>query len=135
MHTTTLDIRSTCRIIPGLSREQLNLCYKANDVTIAALDGLDLAMHECQLQVINQAHAFVSMVSISLKFGLPHTLKPMRIYILSLIYESCILCSFLFFYMQFQWHRWNCSSLNPKKRNPHTSNLLKKGKTSADCFH
>lgn len=55
MHTTTLDIRSTCRIIPGLSREQLNLCYKANDVTIAALDGLDLAMRECQLQVNHQA--------------------------------------------------------------------------------
>lgn len=45
------DIRSSCRIVPGLSREQLDLCYKANDVTIAALDGLDLAVHECQLQV------------------------------------------------------------------------------------
>uniref|UniRef100_A0A1A9WUE3 Protein Wnt n=1 Tax=Glossina brevipalpis TaxID=37001 RepID=A0A1A9WUE3_9MUSC len=27
----------------------------------------------------------------------------------------------------FQWHRWNCSSLNTKSRNPHASNLLKKG--------
>lgn len=51
MHISTLDIRSTCRIIPGLSREQIDLCYKANDVTSAALDGLDLAMRECQLQV------------------------------------------------------------------------------------
>lgn len=48
---TTSDIRSSCRIVPGLSREQLDLCYKAHDVTIAALDGLDLAMRECQLQV------------------------------------------------------------------------------------
>lgn len=48
---TTSDIRSSCRIIPGLSREQLELCYKANDLTIAALDGLDYAMRECQLQV------------------------------------------------------------------------------------
>lgn len=56
MQTTTMDIRSTCRIIQGLSREQLDLCYKANDVTIAALDGLDLAMRECQLQVIKYTH-------------------------------------------------------------------------------
>lgn len=48
---TASDIRSSCRIIPGLSREQLDLCYKANDVTMAALGGLDLAMRECQLQV------------------------------------------------------------------------------------
>ncbi|XP_031623302.1 protein Wnt-10a [Contarinia nasturtii] len=78
------DIRSNCRIM-GLTREQLDLCYKANDVTIAALDGLDLARRECQLQ--------------------------------------------------FQWHRWNCSSLNIKKRNPFTSNLFKKGyKESAFAY-
>lgn len=35
----------------GLSREQLDMCYKANDVTIAALEGLDLAIRECQFQV------------------------------------------------------------------------------------
>lgn len=61
MHTITLDVRSTCRIIQGLSREQLDLCYKANDVTIAALDGLDLAMRECQLQV-NQAYTHFSIL-------------------------------------------------------------------------
>lgn len=48
---TKSDIRSSCRIVPGLSREQLDLCYKASDVTLAALDGLDLAIRECQLQV------------------------------------------------------------------------------------
>lgn len=31
-------------------------------------------------------------------------------------------------FQQFQWHRWNCSSLNTKSRNPHASSLLKKGK-------
>lgn len=45
------DVRSSCRIIPGLTKEQLDLCYRANDVTRAALDGLDLAIRECQSQV------------------------------------------------------------------------------------
>lgn len=57
------DIRSSCRIVPGLSREQLDLCYKANDVTIAALDGLDLAVHECQLQVLLLAEHLVSITT------------------------------------------------------------------------
>lgn len=57
------DIRSSCQIVPGLSREQLDLCYKANDVTIAALDGLDLAMHECQLQVLLSAEHLVSITT------------------------------------------------------------------------
>ena len=46
------DIRSTCRTIPGLTKEQLDLCYRANDVTSVALDGLDLAIRECQYQVL-----------------------------------------------------------------------------------
>uniref|UniRef100_A0A1B0BRQ0 Protein Wnt n=1 Tax=Glossina palpalis gambiensis TaxID=67801 RepID=A0A1B0BRQ0_9MUSC len=71
------DGRATCRSVPGLTKDQLELCYKASDVTAAALEGLDLAIKECQAQ--------------------------------------------------FQWHRWNCSSLNTKSRNPHASNLLKKG--------
>lgn len=45
------DVRSSCRIVPGLTKEQMDLCYRANDVTRAALDGLRLAMRECQLQV------------------------------------------------------------------------------------
>lgn len=45
------DVRSSCRIVPGLNKEQLNLCYRANDVTRAAFDGLDMAMRECQSQV------------------------------------------------------------------------------------
>ncbi|XP_037882219.1 protein Wnt-10b [Glossina fuscipes] len=79
------DGRATCRSVPGLTKDQLELCYKASDVTAAALEGLDLAIKECQAQ--------------------------------------------------FQWHRWNCSSLNTKSRNPHASNLLKKGyRESAFAF-
>ncbi|KAG4065433.1 hypothetical protein HA402_002831 [Bradysia odoriphaga] len=79
------DVRTICRTVPGLTKEQLELCYRANDVTSAAIDGLELAVKECQLQ--------------------------------------------------FQWHRWNCSSLSSKKKNPHTSNLLKKGyRESAFAF-
>ncbi|XP_058452542.1 protein Wnt-10a [Malaya genurostris] len=71
------DVRATCRTVPGLTREQLELCYRASDVTAAAIEGLELAVRECQ--------------------------------------------------HQFQWHRWNCSSLSTKSRNPHTSNMLKRG--------
>lgn len=46
-----LDIRTRCNSIPGLTREQVKLCYQATDVTTIALDGLDLAINECQFQV------------------------------------------------------------------------------------
>ncbi|XP_037957523.1 protein Wnt-10a, partial [Teleopsis dalmanni] len=79
------DGRATCRSVPGLSKNQLELCYKASDVAVVALEGLDIAIKECQIQ--------------------------------------------------FQWHRWNCSSLSVKNRNPHASNLLKKGyRESAFAF-
>ncbi|EAT48352.1 AAEL000600-PA [Aedes aegypti] len=71
------DVRATCRTVPGLTREQLELCYRASDVTAAAIEGLELGVRECQ--------------------------------------------------HQFQWHRWNCSSLSTKSRNPHTSSMLKRG--------
>lgn len=45
------DVRSSCRTVPGLTKEQLDVCYRANDVTRVALDGLDLAVRECQSQV------------------------------------------------------------------------------------
>uniref|UniRef100_A0A182SQ65 Protein Wnt n=1 Tax=Anopheles maculatus TaxID=74869 RepID=A0A182SQ65_9DIPT len=70
------DVRATCRTVPGLTRDQLELCYRASDVTAAAIEGLELGVRECQYQ--------------------------------------------------FQWHRWNCSSLSTKSRNPHTSNMLKR---------
>uniref|UniRef100_A0A182QAD7 Protein Wnt n=1 Tax=Anopheles farauti TaxID=69004 RepID=A0A182QAD7_9DIPT len=71
------DVRATCRTVPGLTRDQLELCYRASDVTAAAIEGLELGVRECQYQ--------------------------------------------------FQWHRWNCSSLSTKSRNPHTSSMLKRG--------
>ncbi|XP_055585309.1 protein Wnt-10a-like [Uranotaenia lowii] len=71
------DVRATCRTVPGLTREQLELCYRASDVTAAAIEGLELGVRECQ--------------------------------------------------HQFQWHRWNCSSLSTRSRNPHTSSMLKRG--------
>uniref|UniRef100_A0A182XN73 Protein Wnt n=1 Tax=Anopheles quadriannulatus TaxID=34691 RepID=A0A182XN73_ANOQN len=70
------DVRATCRTVPGLARDQLELCYRASDVTAAAIEGLELGVRECQYQ--------------------------------------------------FQWHRWNCSSLSTKSRNPHTSSMLKR---------
>ncbi|CAD6997013.1 unnamed protein product [Ceratitis capitata] len=77
--------RATCRSVPGLTKDQLELCFKASDVATAALEGLDMAIRECQ--------------------------------------------------QQFLWHRWNCSSLSRKLRNPHISNLLKKGyRESAFAF-
>lgn len=78
------DVRATCRTVPGLTREQLELCYRASDVTAAAIEGLELGVRECQ--------------------------------------------------HQFQWHRWNCSSLSTKSRNPHTSSMLKRGKIIAAVF-
>lgn len=45
------DVRTICRTVPGLTKEQLELCYRANDVTTAAIGGLELAVKECQLQV------------------------------------------------------------------------------------
>lgn len=48
---STTDTRSLCRIVPGLTKEQLELCHHANDVTRAALDGITLAIRECQTQV------------------------------------------------------------------------------------
>ncbi|GAB0088954.1 Protein Wnt [Sergentomyia squamirostris] len=78
-------IQTTCRTIPGLTKEQIELCLRASDVTMAALDGLELAIQECQ--------------------------------------------------NQFRWHRWNCSSLSNKSRNPYASNLLKRGyKESAFAY-
>ncbi|XP_058122444.1 protein Wnt-10a [Anopheles ziemanni] len=71
------DVRATCRTVPGLTRDQLELCYRASDVTAAAIEGLELGVRECQYQ--------------------------------------------------FQWHRWNCSSLSTRSRNPHTSSMLKRG--------
>lgn len=66
-----------CKNFPGLSKKQLELCFRYPDVMAAAIQGLQLAVKECQYQ--------------------------------------------------FQKHRWNCSALERKNRNPHGSVFLEKG--------
>lgn len=39
-----------CSGIPGLTKEQRELCYKNPDVTAAATEGLQMAISECQYQ-------------------------------------------------------------------------------------
>lgn len=43
-------VRTACRSIPGLTRDQLDLCQRASDVTALAIGGLDMAVAECQHQ-------------------------------------------------------------------------------------
>jgi len=66
-----------CKNFPGLSKKQLELCFRYPDVMSSAIQGLQLAVTECQYQ--------------------------------------------------FQKHRWNCSVLETKNRNPHSSAFLQKG--------
>ena len=66
-----------CKNFPGLNKKQLELCFRYPDVMAAAIQGLQLAVKECQ--------------------------------------------------HQFQKHRWNCSALERKNRNPHGSVFLEKG--------
>lgn len=39
-----------CRTIPGLTRSQLKLCHQQPDAMAVALEGLEIAMNECQYQ-------------------------------------------------------------------------------------
>lgn len=48
--TASDNLRTACRTIPGLTRDQLDLCQRASDVTTVALAGLALAVRECQHQ-------------------------------------------------------------------------------------
>lgn len=73
-----------CKNFPGLSKKQLELCFRYPDVMSAAIQGLQLAVNECQFQ--------------------------------------------------FQKHRWNCSALERKNRNPHSSSFLQKGRDIIPWF-
>lgn len=45
------DVRAMCRTYPGITKEQLELCYRASDVTAVAMEGLMQGVKECQYQV------------------------------------------------------------------------------------
>lgn len=78
-HKQELIGPTICKTFPGLSKDQIEICHQYPDVTSTAMDGLQLAIEECQYQ--------------------------------------------------FQWHRWNCSSLSTKNKNPHSNVLLQRGKS------
>ncbi|KAL4217417.1 Protein Wnt-10a [Mactra antiquata] len=72
-----IDPNTICKTFPDLSMKQYRLCSKYPDVTASAIQGIQIAIHECQ-----------------------HQMKE---------------------------NRWNCSSLEKKNKNPHSSPMLKKG--------
>lgn len=74
-----LDPNTVCKTYPELTSQQYGLCRKYPDVTASAIQGVQVAIHECQYQL--------------------------------------------------RTHRWNCSSLEKKNKNPHASPILAKGET------
>lgn len=73
-----LDTNTVCMNYPYLSSAQFELCKIYPDVTASAIQGVQVAVHECQFQM--------------------------------------------------KTHRWNCSTLETKNKNPEFSPVFKRGK-------